>query len=908
MRFPAGSWRWLLVGAVVFPLISQAAPSVADLQAQLRTLLAQVATLQAQLRQAQGDSSAAWCHAFNANLRIGDENAEVSHLVGALIREELLSPGAGGGGAMGESIGQNPREFDEEVASAVSTFQEKYRSEILTPAGLKSGTGYLGGRTRAKLNTLYGCGTNTRVSPPPISSVACTQDAKLCSDGSYVSRTGPSCEFAQCPASPAPTPTPTPTRPTLTVLSPNGGEAWTVGSSQTVTWSSRDLPASHKLSVIRLRSSANNREINLASDVPNTGSAQITVPANLEPGKYTLEIKSYLGSQLVFDASDQPFMVTAQISACPLSPELACTPGQTVRWSTDANGCRIPRCENLDTGSPSLTVTSPNGGETFRPEQNITVSWNRTGSFPSSDPNRLYFVYLKNSPKQLLGNSSGYGITYSVIRFRSPTLDYPTFTLTIPERALSGGQHYLEIDYTDSRGVPIASDTSDAPFMIAADTTGGGGGGGSNSSLTVLSPNRGEVWRVGEPAVVSWTFSGSQIGIISVELWKGDQMVQSVGVSGDKNPPSLNWNTSNLTPGSDYKIKILESNNPDNFDWSDASFTIAAAATGGGGGGTGGGSSSPSIAVTSPNGGEMWAQGTTRSIKWQYFGKFPDGFNIYLSECTVSPCVSSLIAKRFMAGSEGVANSVLEYPWDAKTLQPGGSIAQIVGNGRYKITVEEDNMRGYGDQSDQPFTITAPAPQPTVIVSKNSAVGDQTATAGSASVKIGSYTLSASAAGAVNLTSVTIQIGANINNLQNLVVKAGSTALNYTVPIITPNATYSFAGWLTIPAGGTQVIDVYADVLSTASGTLSPATTFSGCVAASAQAQASVPCNSVPGQTVTVAPPAVIQPTITVTSPMGEKDGRWERHTRSHGLLPMPQTMLGWEESRSIKGQVSLSI
>lgn len=29
--------------------------------------------------------------------------------------------------------------------------------------------------------------------------VACTQEAKLCPDGSYVSRTGPKCEFAKCP-------------------------------------------------------------------------------------------------------------------------------------------------------------------------------------------------------------------------------------------------------------------------------------------------------------------------------------------------------------------------------------------------------------------------------------------------------------------------------------------------------------------------------------------------------------------------------------------------------------------------------------------------------------------------------------------------------------------------------------
>lgn len=35
--------------------------------------------------------------------------------------------------------------------------------------------------------------------------IACTQDVKLCPDGSYVSRTGPKCEFAQCPASNQPT-------------------------------------------------------------------------------------------------------------------------------------------------------------------------------------------------------------------------------------------------------------------------------------------------------------------------------------------------------------------------------------------------------------------------------------------------------------------------------------------------------------------------------------------------------------------------------------------------------------------------------------------------------------------------------------------------------------------------------
>jgi hypothetical protein len=36
----------------------------------------------------------------------------------------------------------------------------------------------------------------------PISPQACTQEAKLCPDGSYVGRTGPNCEFKACPLPP----------------------------------------------------------------------------------------------------------------------------------------------------------------------------------------------------------------------------------------------------------------------------------------------------------------------------------------------------------------------------------------------------------------------------------------------------------------------------------------------------------------------------------------------------------------------------------------------------------------------------------------------------------------------------------------------------------------------------------
>ncbi len=45
-------------------------------------------------------------------------------------------------------------------------------------------------------------GTPTPVVTATQSPVACTQEAKICPDGSSVGRVGPNCEFAQCPTAP----------------------------------------------------------------------------------------------------------------------------------------------------------------------------------------------------------------------------------------------------------------------------------------------------------------------------------------------------------------------------------------------------------------------------------------------------------------------------------------------------------------------------------------------------------------------------------------------------------------------------------------------------------------------------------------------------------------------------------
>lgn len=136
----------ILVLALTFLFVPKSSLAITadELQAQISNLLSQIAQLQKQLAGLQGAKP--WCYDFNVNLKIGDSGNEVSALQMALTKE------------FGSPAGNMDNAFDEFTASNVVGFQEKYRDEILTPLGLKHGTGFVGPATRAKLNKLYGCG------------------------------------------------------------------------------------------------------------------------------------------------------------------------------------------------------------------------------------------------------------------------------------------------------------------------------------------------------------------------------------------------------------------------------------------------------------------------------------------------------------------------------------------------------------------------------------------------------------------------------------------------------------------------------------------------------------------------------------------------------------------------------
>jgi hypothetical protein len=104
-----------------------------------------------------GGSSPAFCYNWSTNFGTDSSGPHVQALAQAMVKEGITTQD------------RVHASYDQEVASWVSGFQQKYFDEILAPVGLKYGTGYAGPSTRQKLNALYGCNGNPVTSPiPPI--------------------------------------------------------------------------------------------------------------------------------------------------------------------------------------------------------------------------------------------------------------------------------------------------------------------------------------------------------------------------------------------------------------------------------------------------------------------------------------------------------------------------------------------------------------------------------------------------------------------------------------------------------------------------------------------------------------------------------------------------------------------
>jgi hypothetical protein len=203
------------------------------------------------------------------------------------------------------------------------------------------------------------------------------------------------------------------------------------------------------------------------------------------------------------------------------------------------------------------------------------------------------------------------------------------------------------------------------------------------SSIVVTSPDSGETWKRGTSQTITWNYSGSPGSTVKIVLLKGTTEVETIASSvsiGSGGKGSYTWPmTSSGTTGSDFKVSIQSISQPAINDTSNNYFTISSTI------------SAPSLTVRSPNGGETWKRGTSRTITWSYSGSPGSKVKIVLLKGNSEV---STIASSVSIGSGGTGS----YTTLLSRYRTTGT--------NYRISIQSTSQSTIKDTSDNYFTIS----------------------------------------------------------------------------------------------------------------------------------------------------------------------------------------------------------
>lgn len=393
-------------------------------------------------------------------------------------------------------------------------------------------------------------------------------------------------------------------RPSLDVTYPDGGQTLAQGQNINITWNQNQVEAGEPILLQWYRGSTA-IEPPITTGAPNTGSFNHTVPCSIEPGSdLNIGMSAYAGE--VYDYSDGYSTITEIAAPTILTPtqnsqlqgppyNFTWTPvaGATqyrlkvsrvpdftstefddntipssntsyeynnyLQWNTvhyaqmqaKRNGCwgafSAVRTFTPQEAPASLSLISPNGGETWQFGQPVSITWSSSGSIA----NLAIHLYRQGSQGQMV---------YSIAAGAPNT---GSFDWNVPATLTSANDYYIGISDA-SDGNPW--DFSNGPFSIVVET-----------AITVASPNGGETLEENSTYTITWTSAGN-IPNVLLHLYKGaaphGTYLQSISES-HVNTGSYSWNVpASLEAGTDYYIRIADATDSNPSDYSNSAFAI----------------------------------------------------------------------------------------------------------------------------------------------------------------------------------------------------------------------------------------------------------------------------------------------------------------------------------------------
>jgi hypothetical protein len=321
-----------------------------------------------------------------------------------------------------------------------------------------------------------------------------------------------------------------------------------------------------------------------------------------------------------------------------------------------------------------VSVASNNSNTTVVQQNNNTsLSGSATGPTPTTQTSNLIQLPSTNFPNATAGQAYTQDLTINYTGNAYPSASYsgnlpPGFQkLTIlkidfiTQLVLTGlpstaGTYSIPLTFTDEKGAILNENLTITVNPTAQTSSNSAPTGTTNSygTVTVSSPNGGEVLNVGQTYTITWTSSGN---FTSCEIILYNSAgIDEVIAGSVPNTGSYNWTVSasgdslNLAVPNQFKITVIPRTSTGGTvaDSSDAYFTINGITNAVPSGnqssssGTSGSTSSSSsntasttctptassaspqgtsnsigtVTVTSPNGGECWQRGSAQNITW----------------------------------------------------------------------------------------------------------------------------------------------------------------------------------------------------------------------------------------------------------------------------------------------------
>ncbi len=225
-------------------------------------------------------------------------------------------------------------------------------------------------------------------------------------------------------------------QPSITVTSPRAGATWTLGSPQTINWTFANSNPGALVTV------------SLAKQGGAGDSAPINVAMNYSPSNTSITFTPKGGSITKSDGTVVPSLITPGS----YKVRVVCQGDNPAGFRTCSGESGVITIAEAPVATPSITVTSPNGG-TYKQGDIVPIQWQSQGM----SGNDTLVIDILNSNKvstRLLDNGLNTGSSLV------PTRDTADLT---------PGQYYIRIRYANDpiTGTAI-SDTSDFPFIITA--------------------------------------------------------------------------------------------------------------------------------------------------------------------------------------------------------------------------------------------------------------------------------------------------------------------------------------------------------------------------------------------------------------------------------------------------------